>query len=353
MYYASATKISSFTTIRRDRVLPEPGEVLVDPGDRVESTQVVARASIPGDFRILAVGRMLGILASEVQHSLQTELGSTVHRGDVIAKREGLLGRSVSCPIDGVVTATGGGRVLIEAKPLPFELRAHISGHVLAVENNQMITLGTAGALVQGFWGAGEESVGPLKFLTKRADEPLEARTIDASCHGRIIVAGMILDEEPLSRAEDIDAQGIVTGGLSPELLSAAKQLPFPLIVTDGFGDFPMMKGVFTLLKDHEEEEASISGQTETGHRARRPEIIIPLPNREPPVYQTQHAGEFEPGLRVRAVRAPYAGLVGTILDIPQFAQRMESGARVRCAEIDVGQDKPVVIPLVNLDVLR
>lgn len=353
MYYASQTQISPFTRIRRDRVLPEPGDVLVRPGDRVESTQVVARASVPGDFRIVAVGRMLGVPPSDVQRTLQIELGSTVHRGDTIARRGGLLGASVLSPIDGVMTATGGGRVIIEAKPVPVELRAHISGTVLAVEDDQIISLETAGALIQGLWGTGQEGVGTLKRMTRRANEPLDAQSIDPSCHGRILVAGMVLDRETLRRASEVDARGILTGSLASALLSTVKLLPFPLIVTDGFGEIPMTEDIFNLLEEHDEEEASISGQIDMQYRTRRPEVVIPIPNREPPAYQTLHAGELEPGLRVRVIRAPYTGLVGTIVDIPQYARGIATGARVRCAEVDVGKGEPILVPLVNLDILR
>jgi hypothetical protein len=43
---------------------------------------------------------------------------------------------------------------------------------------------------------------------------------------------------------------------------------------------------------------------------------------------------------------------VGTVVGLPRYGRRIETGARVRCADVDIGQEEPVSIPLVNLDVL-
>ncbi len=353
MYYAFETRVSSLTRIHRERVLPKPGEVLVHPGDRVESTQVVARTNLPSDFRIVAVARLLDVSASEAEDCLRVKLGDIVHRGDIIARRVGLLGRSVESPIDGIMTATGGGRALIEAQPTPFELHAHIPGTVLNIRDDQVVSIETTGALIQGAWGSGEESVGALKGITRRSSESLQARAIDPSCHGSVLVAGTILDRETLARAQEVEVRGIVTGGLSPELIPTAERLPFPIIVTDGFGDLPMMKDIFNLLKDNEEREVSVSGQTEMRWGSKRPELIIPMPNRKLSADEMERHGELTQGARVRVVRAPYLGSVGTVIDIPRYARRIATGARAYCAEVNIGQDEPVFVPLVNLEILR
>lgn len=352
MYYTSKREVSRLTKIRRERVLPRPGEVLVGPGDRVESSQVVARASLSSDFRIVAVARLLGVSASEAEDCLRINLGDTVHRGDVIAKRGGLLGRSVKSPIDGMMTATGGGRVLLEAQPTPFELHAYIPGAVVSVRDDQRISIETAGALIEATWGAGGEDVGVLKSMTRGPKEPLQVRAVDPSCHGSVLVAGTIRDAEPLARARDVEVRGLVVGSLSPELISTVEQLPFPVIVVDGLGDLPMMGDAFALLEEYEGMEASISGETESRLTSKRPEVIIPRPNSKPPEDETASYGELTEGVRVRIARAPHLGSVGTVVDIPQYARRIATGARAYCAEVDIGQDEPIFVPLVNLEIL-
>ncbi|MGD8969634.1 MAG: hypothetical protein PVI07_19175 [Anaerolineae bacterium] len=321
-------------------------------GSRVESTQLVGRTNLPSGFRIVPVARLLDVSTSEVETYLQVKLGDMVHRGDVIARRGGLLGRSVKSPVDGVVTARGGGRVLIEAQPTPFELHAYIPGTVLHVKDNQRVVIETSGALIQGTWGLGGESVGVIKDVARRTDGPLRARAIDASCHGAILVAGVTRDREALERAEDVEARGIVTGGLCSDLMSFAEQLSFPLIVTEGIGDVAMIRKIFRLLKENEGEEASVSGRVTSRWDGQRPEIIIPKPDTRAPEKEAERGGGITVGTQVRVVRAPHMGTVGTVVGLPWYARRIETGARARCADVDIGQDEPVSIPLVNLDVV-
>jgi transcription antitermination factor NusG len=160
-------------------------------------------------------------------------------------------------------------------------------------------------------------------------------------------------DRELLEQAEDIEARGIVTGGLVPELIPYVEQLPFPVIVTDGIGHTSMAGPIFDLLRANEGEEASVSGHAQARWEAKRPEVIIPKLDKTPPGNETEHDEGLKVGTRVRIVRAPYAGRVGEVVSVPRHARRIETGARVPCAEIDIGQDDPVSVPFVNLDVLR
>ncbi|MEA3375665.1 MAG: hypothetical protein U9R72_05645 [Chloroflexota bacterium] len=353
MYHACETQIRGLTSIRRERVLPRPGRILVSPGDRVEATQVVARTDLPGDFRILAVARRLGVSASKIEEYLQVDLGDTVQRGTVIARRGGFARRSIESPIDGVVTAKGEGRILIEAQPTPFELHAHIPGIVLEVDDSGRVVIQARGALIQGAWGSNGESVGVLKVMTDRPHSPLDSRSIDPSCHGAILIGGVTLEQRVLERAEDIEARGLITGGLITELVPVVEQLPFPILVTDGIGEIPMADPIFDLLSENEGEEASIAGHVEPRWRRRRPEVIIPKPDQDPRGSEEGGDGKLVVGTRVRIVRAPYRGCIGEIVGLPRRARRIETGARVHCAEVDIGQDVPVSVPLVNLDVLR
>ncbi len=326
--------------------------MLVSPGDRVEATQVVARTDLPGDFCILPVDRRLNVSASEVEECLQVDLGERVHQGGIVATRGGLLDRSIRSPIDGVVTVRGGGVVVIEAQPTPFELRAHIPGAVSEVSDSQRLVIETPGALIQGMWGWGGESIGVLKLVTNTAHTPLQAQSVDASCHGAIMIGGVTLDQQVVEQAEKVEARGIITGGLAPGLVPLVERLPFPVIVTDGVGEIPMAGPIFDLLRTNEGQEASISGCLEPRWRRRRPEVIIPRPDQVPSDDGDERHGQLVVGMRVRIVRAPYRGVVGKVVGLPGHARRMATGARVPCADVDVGRDDPVSVPLVNLDVL-
>jgi hypothetical protein len=352
MHYLFETQVSPLSTIRRERILPAPGEVVVRIGDRVEPTQVIARAELPGDFRILQVARLLDIPGSQVKRYLRIKLGDTVQQGQIIAKRG--LGKFVESPIDGMMTASGAGRVLIEASPLPFELRAYIPGTITNIAGAYGAIIETTGAIVQGVWGAGGESFGVLKRLVKGPDKSLRARDIDPSCHGTIIIGGLGLNESVIERAEELQVQGIVTGGFHPGLIPKVKDLQFPIVVTEGIGALPMSAPIFNLLTTNEGREAAISGRLRTRWGITRPEVVIPLPADTVPSTRAQPGSALTAGARVRVVRAPYVGKAGTIVALPAHARYIETKARVRGAEVKLEEEeRPIFIPLANLEVLR
>jgi len=353
MYYPFETQVTPLTNVRHKRMLPVPGEVLVRVGDRVEPTQVVARANLPGDFRILPVARLLGVPISQVKRHLRVNLGDEVQQGQIIARRRGLTARSVKSPIDGMVTASAGGRILIEAQPTTFTLRAYIYGTVNNVLERYGVVIETIGAVIQGVWGAGGESSGVLKCMVESPDELLRGKTIDPPCHGTILVGGAGLDKAAIERAQEIQVRGIVVGGLEPELISLVERLPFPVVVTEGIGTVPMSTPVFHLLATNDGRDASISGRVQSRWDVVRPEIIFPLPAETPSQAQTQPGTPLTVGTRVRMVRAPYMGIVGTVVALPTHTRRIETGVRIRGAEVDVGQRAPIFVPLANLEILR
>jgi len=349
MYYPFETRVTPLTTVRRQRILPAPGEVLVRVGQHVEPAQSIAQANLPSDFRILPLARLLGVSPSRVERCLRVSLGDEVQEGQVIARR---IGRYVESPIAGVVTASGSGRMLIEAQPTLFELRAYIPGMVSNVLQEYGVVIETAGALVQGIWGAGGESFGVLKCLAESPDEPLQPRAIDPSCQGLILICGLGLNSAALEMAQELQVRGIVTGGLPAELIPQVKRLPFPIVVTEGIGTVPMATPIFRLLATNDGREASISGKVQSRWDVVRPEVIIPLPADTSAPDHVQPGSSLTVGAHVRGTRAPYMGKAGTIVALPDRARLIDTGARVRGAKVDIGQETPVFIPLANLEIL-
>jgi len=244
--------------------------------------------------------------------------------------------------------------MLIEAQLILFELYAYIPGTISDVLENYGVIIETTGAVVQGAWGAGNESFGVLKCLTHDPDEPLHAKSIDPSCHGTIIIGGSGLDSTVLEAAQELQVRGIVTGGVPPELIPQVKQLTFPVVVTEGIGTAPMSTPIFHLLATNDGREAAISGKVQLRWDVVRPEVIIPLPADASVPAQAQPPGSpLTVGTLVRAVRAPYAGKSGRVVKLPARARLIDTGAKVRGAEVDLGQEAPVFIPLANLEILR
>jgi hypothetical protein len=357
MYHSAETRIAPLTSVRRERVLPAPGEILVRTGDRVEPMQIVARTNLLGDFRIVPVARLLDVSASQIKPHLRVKPGDQVKRGQVIARRGRISVRTIKSPIDGVVTASGNGRVLIETSPTLFELPAYISGTVTHVLEPHGLVIETTGAVIQGVWGAGGgpsgETVGVLRCMVANPQELLRTIDVDISCRGMILVGGAGLTDPVIEQAEELQVQGIIVGGLAPELIPRVEKLPFPVIVTEGIGAAAMSEPVSQLLTTHDGREASISAHTQPRWPLMRPEIIIPLFAETLPPSQSQLGAPLTVGVRVRVVRAPYMGVIGTVRAIPAHPHRTDIGAKVYGVQVDVGEEMPVFMPVTNLEVLR
>lgn len=354
VYYPSLTRLLPLTTIRRERLLPVTGEVLVDIDTRVEPMTVVARAEIPGRYLILDLAQTLGVPPDGVDKYLQARPGQPVAAGETVAIRRvglGLFSRVVRAPQAAAVAAVGGGRMLMETVGKPVELRAYLPGTVVNVVPDQGVVIETVGALIQGAWGVGPESFGVLKVLVDDPDQPLQARAIDVSCHGAVLVGGSTMDQDALQQALELQVRGIVIGGLDTALVEMAKQMPFPIIATEGFGQAPMAGPIFQLLRTNGGREAAVSGRTRSRWNAVRPEIVIPLPVRTAPAPQPPGA-PLKEGVEVRVTRGPMKGAVGTVNQLPTETATLETGARVWGAIVAFEGTEDRFVPFFNMEQL-
>jgi hypothetical protein len=355
MYYPSVTQATPLTVIKRERLLPMRGEVLASMGARVEPSDVVARASVREKLHVVDVGKTLSVKSEDLDQYLLKEVGDTVEEGEAIAaKGRGLipLRRVCRSPVAGKIVAIGGGRVVLESRAETFELHAHFRGTVISVMPSLGVVIETVGALVHGVWGAGGEAQGVLKMLAEDPKENLVAEAMDVGCHGAIIVGGSSIDEKALEIAEQMQVRGIVVGSIGVDLEERASDFPCPVIVTEGMGQVPMASVIFELLRSNAGREASISGVTRLRWGTVRPEIIIPLQGRGAALPPQQLGGALEVGAQVRVIRQPYLGSVGQVVSLPSQPRVVDSGARLRGAEVELEGKGQVFVPYANLELI-
>ncbi len=356
MYYPVSSRIAALTMIRRDRLLPAPGQVLVSPGEAVGPADVVARCQLAGAVQVLDVSRTLGVPRARAVRYMRKAVGDTVQVDELVASPRGLLGqfrRGCRSPVEGQVIEIRDGLVLIESAATTYELRAHFRGQVQNVMPNRGVVISLSGALIQGMWGSGGEAAGVLKLAVDNPQKPLRPRAVDVSCHGTIVVGGRILDDDVLEQAIEARVRGIIVGGADARMRRSLESLPFPVLLTEGFGALPMSEPAFSLLQSNMGREALLSADTGTRRGAIRPEVVIPLPNGASAPDEGSSILPLEVGVQVRALRAPYLSGVGTVVDLPQQTQRVASGARLPVALVELMDGKQAEIPLANLELLH
>jgi hypothetical protein len=355
MYYPPVTQATPLTVIKRERLLPVRGEVLASMGSRVEPIDVVARASVGGELHVVDVGRILSVKREDVDKYLLKERGNTVEEEEAIAAKGGgliPLRRVCRSPVAGKIVAIGSGRVVLESRGKTFELHAHLRGTVASVMPSLGVVIETRGALVQGVWGAGGETQGVLKMLAEDPKEELVAEAMDVGCHGSILVSGSLVNEEALEQAEQMQVRGIVVGSIGVDLMERASDFPFPVIATEGIGQVPMSSVIFELLRSNAGREASISGVTQLRWGIVRPEIIIPSQERGATPSPRQLGGALEVGAQVRVIRQPYLGSVGRVVSLPPQPRTVDSGAKLRGAEVELEEKGRVFVPYANLELI-
>jgi len=331
------------------RHLTFPGKILVHEGDAVEPLQNVAEMNKPPEFRIVDVSRELNVPPKKAKQYLEVKVGARIARGQVLASRGGLGGRTCKAPFDGFITGYGRGRLLLEGASGLIQLNALVPGTVVQVLAGESVTVQTTGAFIHGAWGNGKESYGVLQSAVKTARHVLRAKRLDASAQGAIVIGGAALDEGALEQAIEMQVNGIIVGGISPSLIPKLREVNFPIVATEGVGEIPMSKVVFDLLRSLSGREAALSGLLETRTKGYRPYIVVPMPS---------DSGNFinpdtplQKGGRVRAIRSPFLGLSGTITDFPEGKMTIDTGARVTGVQVEIDGD-PVLLPKINLEQL-
>ncbi len=357
MYYPPESRVTSLTLIKRERLLPVQGEVLVRVGDKVEPSDIVAQAALPKDFYVVEAARVLSVEDEELSDYMLKEVGDFLRADEIIAAKGGVLGlfppRKCPSPVDGRLVSRKGGRLLIESYLTPFELKAHLKGQVTNLMSNYGVVIQTVGALIQGVWGIGEEASGVLKMVVDDPQQPLEPEAIDASCHRAIIVGGSSAPREALLKAKERQVQGVIVGGLDASLRELSSALPFPVIATEGIGEIPMALMIFEILSSNAEREVSISAKTQLRWGRIRPEIVIPSQTDEAPPPQPSPNARLEIGVWIRITRQPRLGVVGRVVALPPEARIIDSGAKLRGAEVELEGGEKVFVPWANLELIR
>lgn len=371
--YTPGLRVTGRATLRRPRRLPLAGSVLVGLGDRVRAEDVVARAELPGDVATVNVVSQLGILPEEIEGYMLRRPGEAVARDEAIAETRPFirwLRSTARSPIAGTVESVSRitGQVMIRTAPKPVDVRAYVDGTVVEVLAGEGVVVETTGAFVQGILGIGGEVSGPLAVAARGPDAVIGPADLGDDLAGSVVVAGALVTSDVYRRAAEIGVAALVCGGfhdadlrglLGYDLgvaITGHEALRPILIMTEGFGRIAMARATYDLLASHAGEHASANGTTQIRAGVLRPEILIPAADAvardEGPVAHTAEPG-LEVGSRVRLIREPGFGRLGTVSALPAGVHAVECEALVRVAEVELPDGTRVTVPRANLETLQ
>jgi hypothetical protein len=346
------------TMIERRRLLPVAGTVLVRSGQEVEATEVIATADIYAEHISLDIARGLGVAKNKVASLLRRKIGEEIQQGDVIASRTGMVARSVRAPKAGKLVAVGGGQALMQVSRTPFQLQAGIPGRVFKVEADYGAIIRMTGAWVQGVWGNGRLDTGGLYVAADSPDHIVSVRDLDPSQRGQVMFAGHCANGEVLEGLYQIKMKGLILGSLSTRLRPMAAQMPYPIMVLEGFGKIPINDVAYTLLSTSADRSITLNAAKYNRATGERPEAVIPVAG-QGEVPMPVPLAPLDVGTRVHILRDPHQGRVGTV-SRKLGVTKLENGLHADAVEVTImtagdeeeAQEDRIVVPLANLEVI-
>jgi hypothetical protein len=369
--YTPGLKVSEQTVLKKRRILPLKGDVLVSVNDQVTPDTVVAKTFLPGDVTPINVANILGAEPAEVPNAMLKKEGETVKKDELIAESKsffGLFKSSVQAPHDGSIESISKvtGQVILRKEPMPVQVKAYVKGKIVGIVEHEGVELECKCAFVQGIFGVGGETHGLVAFACIEPSEVLDEKMVREDFKDKIVVGGSLVTAEAIKKLITAGARGLVTGGIDDIDLRAflgydigvaitgTEDFGITIVVTEGFGNIRMSDKTFTLLKLHEGSEASINGATQIRAGVIRPEVIIPFEESDASagVKKGFDHGLVE-GTPVRIIREPYFGVLGKVLSLPSELQVLESGSKARVVEVEIEEGKQVIIPRANIEILE
>lgn len=370
--YTPGLKVTPWTRHRIRRILPIPGEVKKTVGEAVSATDVVAETFMPGNVTPVNVANMLSMPPGDIPECMIKQIGDTVEVDEPLAETKGIFGffkancRSRTAgTIETISEVTG--QVIIRGAPLPVQVSAYVAGKVVEVIADEGVVIESDVAFVQGIFGIGGETVGPVTMACESPDQELTPERITGEMAGAVVVGGGRMTGPAVRRAVEIGCAAVVSGGLDDadlrEILgydlgvaiTGSETIGLSLVVTEGFGEIAMAARTHQLLGELAGREASVNGTTQIRAGVMRPEIVIPRGDDEVTAAgdPDRVAGLLEVGTSVRVIRDPYFGLLGTVTGLPSEPQALGSESRARVLNVETTSGETVTVPRANVELIE
>jgi len=370
--YTPGLKVTNRITHRVRRVLPISGEVRVKVGQSVHASDVVAEAFMPGDITPVNMANLLAVPAADVPGAMLKKEGDKVEPGDVLAETKGMFGmfrksqRSKHAGrIETISPVTG--QVILRGEPIPVRVQAYVTGTVVEVIPGEGCIVETQCSYIQGIFGIGGETHGPIVMACKSHEQVLEADLIAPDMKGAVVIGGARVTDEAIRRARDVGAAAVITGGMDDQdlreflgydlgvAITGNETTGLTVVITEGFGDIAMAERTYRLLEARKGDDASVNGATQIRAGVMRPEIVIPLSGEELEAErEPEHTtGLLELGRPVRVIRDPYFGLIGSVSGLPHEPAILGSGSRARVLEVTFDSGETAVVPRANVELIE
>ena len=296
-------------------------------------TQFIDRLTVEQDD-IVAPGQLL-------LEDVSKAFAPALSRVSYISKRDGII----------IVTP------LFQSTKLP----ALIDGILAEIIDEDSCQIKSVGMRFLGAVGYGTEGSGFIKALNPQ-ERDLELSDLTEELEGSILISRGGITLDALHRLTEMQISGLVLGCIDIETLhifsgsnplknlGALMDIPFPLIIMQGFGA-AMIQTTYNALADLQGRRAFIDSHTQLRAGVVRPEILVPLIDivdltdaREEALTEVS----LSIGEQVILTREPHFGAIATIIDIDAHMQNTPAGTRAILVTICLDDGQVLQVPRNN-----
>ncbi len=351
--YTNATRIRLLTNIRRARLLPRAGEVVVPVGQDVNPVHVIARAIDASSYQVLRASEILNVPADKITELLLVKEGASLKRGTPLLRKSGFMKRDkvYRSPIEGTLRQVRDGFLIMEPTGGLIEMRAMIPSRVVSIVHSRGVVLETFGSQIQVVWDSGKDGFGQLRVATESPADELTPEAIKLDVHGSILVAGHVSQMETLKQLEELNARGLIVGSIPSKITDVAQSFSYPILVTDGIGSQAMAAPIFELLVQSSGRQAALFS-SQSGHQGHRGEIVISLPSSAGMEQYASSTDTLSLGSQVRVWRVGLDSRIGKVMRIYNQPRKNNLGMQLPGADVRFDDGEINYIPLGNIDLL-
>lgn len=371
--YTPGLKVTKRAVVRKQRLLPIKGNVLVKKGDKVKPNDIVAKTELPGIVLPVNLANRLGVLPADVPSIVTIKEDQRVEAETTIATSKsffGLFTTEYKTPIASTLESVSNitGQLILRGDPIPVEVKAYITGTVTEIFPEEGVMIEEVAAYIQGIFGIGGEVDGVLEMISETLEDTVDEDKIKPEHKGKVLVAGALVTGAALNKAVEYGVSGIITGGFEDQDLKAflgydigvaitgTEEKGITLVVTEGFGQIKMAPRTFNLLKSHNGDLVSINGSTQIRAGVIRPEVIIPLGEElqaDIPSAESEGAA-LKIGAHLRIIRRPNFGEIGVVTELPPDPTKLDSGTYARILKLKLNKNgEEVIVPRSNVEMIE
>lgn len=349
--FVTVVQIAASRKIRRTRKLPQRGKVLVCQGQVVSAMAVVAEAGCAEKHAILDVAAALNLPIEQAMHCLTRACGERVSRGDVLAKRKGMIERLVCAPQDGVIVKAEAGRLIMTCTQQPLYLRAGMPGLITEILPERGVVIENQGALVQGMYGSGGIAEGDLRLLVETIDDFQQDGQITEADKGKILVMGRQVSAQMLYSAARMGVAGVLCPALDVNCISMLQAVNLPCVALGGFGNLPYDQVSLALLKLLNGKKACLNAQAYDLINNERPELLVLQADKAMQWVDIRPRALLAAGQLVRVLAAPHRTETGTVVRMIGTLQ-FGNGLNLPACEIRQASGKILTVPVQDVEVI-